>query len=213
MVKDHFKYTQFRNKYIEIYLHLNTIDIVAWTFPLSFAKYHVFFWKMQDFPQKKYSLPLQGIYVSVVLVCSLNLAHWIPVLDVILNTTITPPLLAKKLLSCFCNSPLRKLYKCFFNTQYPYKLWRHPLKDAAFLLKNCTFFQMIGNNPAPYVACCLTCSQCFSMQNLCQKVQCINTIFPENPVRMTILLTDGSYSIRQYGILWIKEACSSKHRR
>ena len=123
-----------------------------------------------------------------------------------------PPLLAKKLLSCFCNCPLRKL-NVFFNTQYPYKLWRHPLKDAAFLLKKGTFFQMIGNNPAPYVACFLTCSQCFSMQNLCQKVQSINTIFPENPVRMTILLTDGNYSIRQYGILWIKEACSSKNRR
>ena len=25
--------------------------------------------------------------------------------------------------------------QCFFNKQYPYKLWRNPLKDAAFLLK------------------------------------------------------------------------------
>jgi len=130
----------------------NTTNKEDWTFPLSLAKYHVFFSKMQDFPQKKYSLPLQGIYVSVVLVCSMNLTHWIPVLDVILNTTMKPPLLAKKLLSCFCKSPLRKL-NVFFNTQYPYKLWRHPLKDAAFLLKKGTFFQMIGNNPAPYVAC------------------------------------------------------------
>ena len=88
------KYTQFVGikilKYIYIYLHLNTIDIVAWTFPLSLAKYHMSFSKMQDFPQKKYSLPLKGICVSVA-VCSMNLTYCIPVLNLILNTTMKPP--------------------------------------------------------------------------------------------------------------------------
>ena len=32
--------------------------------------------------------------------------------------------------------------------------------------KRALFLQMIGNNPAPYVACFLICSHCFSMQNL-----------------------------------------------
>jgi len=61
---------------------------------------------MQGFPQKKYSLPLQEIYVSVV--CSMNLTYCIPVLNVISNATMEPPLLAKKHLSFFCNLPLRK---------------------------------------------------------------------------------------------------------
>ena len=115
-VKDHFKYTQFRNKYIEIYLHLNIIDIVAWTFPLSLAKYHMFFSKMQDFPQKKYSFPLKGIYVSVV--CRMNLTCCIPVLNVILYTTMKPPLLVNKHLQFFCKFPLRK-YNVFSTSNTP----------------------------------------------------------------------------------------------
>jgi hypothetical protein len=61
---------------------------------------------MQDSPPKKYSLPLQGMYVYVV--CSMNLTYCIPVLNVISNATMEPPLLAKKHLSFFCNLPLRK---------------------------------------------------------------------------------------------------------
>ena len=49
-----------------------------------------------------------------------------------------PLLLAEKHLSFFCNFPLSKL-SVFFNKQYPYNLWRNPLKDAAFLLKKGAF--------------------------------------------------------------------------
>ena len=97
--------------------------------------------------------------------------------------------------------------KCIFQHAIPLQIMEESSKmmQHSFWTR-ALFSQMIGNNPAPYVACFLTCSHRFSMQNLCQKVQCIITIFPENPVRMTILLTNGSYSIRQYGIIWIKEA-------
>ena len=90
---------------ILIYLHLNSIDIVAWTFPLSLAKYRVFFKsKMLDFLEKKYSLPLKGMYVSVIF--SMNLTYCILALNVILNTAMKDPRLAKKHLSFFCNFPL-----------------------------------------------------------------------------------------------------------
>ena len=114
-----------------------------------------------------------------------------------------PPLLVNKHLQFFCKFPLRK-YNVFSTSNTPANYGGILEKMQNSCCKRARFFQMIGNNPAPYVACFLTCSHNFSMQNLCQKVQCINTIFPEIPARMTILLTNGSYSIRQYGILWIK---------
>ena len=96
--------------------------------------------------------------------------------------------------------------KCFSTRNIPIFFMEESFKRCSIPLEQGHFCSiMIGNNPAPYVACFLNCSDCFSMQNLCQKVQCINTLFPENPVRMTILLTNGSYSIREYGIIWIKE--------
>ena len=91
-------------KYTCTILHLNTIDIgvFSWTFPLSATYHGVFLKKMPEFPQK-YSL----FCVSVV--CSMNLTYCIPVLHVILNTTMKPPLRAKKHVSFICNFPLRKL--------------------------------------------------------------------------------------------------------
>ena len=129
-------------------------------------KSHVFS-KMQDFPQKKYSLPLKGICVSVA-VCSMNLTYCIPVLNVILNTTMKPPLVAKKHVSFFCNVPLRKLYIVFSTSNTPTNHGGILDKMQHSFWKIAFFSQKIGNNPAPYVACFLTCSHCFGMQNLCQ---------------------------------------------
>ena len=141
-------------------MHLNTIEIVAWTFPLSLAKYHMSFPKMQDFPQKTYSLPLKGIRV-----CCMNLTYCIPVPNVILNTTMKPPMIAKNHLSSFCNIPFRKLDVCSTNNT--------PAKYGAILermqrsfWKMAAFSQMIGNHPAPHVACFSAFSHCFSMHFL-----------------------------------------------
>ena len=119
-----------------------------------------------------FSKEVQPLYASVV--CSMNLTYCIPVLHVILNTTMKPPLLAKKHVS-FCNFPLRKLTAC--STHNTPTIYGGILKKMQHsCLKSALCFQMISNNPAPYVACFSTCSHCFSMQTLCQKVQCINAV-------------------------------------
>ena len=126
------------------------------------------FSKMQDFPQKKYSLPLKGICVSVA-VCSMNLTYCIPVLNVILNTTMKPPLVAKKHVSFFCNVPLRKLYIVFFQQAIPLQIMEESLTRCSIPFGKLHFSpKKICNNPAPYVASFLTCSHCFGMQNSCQ---------------------------------------------
>ena len=128
------------------------------------------FLKKQDFPQKKYSLPLQGIYVSVV--CSMHLTYCIPVLNAILNTTMKPPLRAKKHVSFICNFPFRMSNAyCFSNKQHSYKLWRNLLKDAALVSKKRNLLPhdmvslQVGNIPVPYVACFSIHSHVFNMQN------------------------------------------------
>ena len=87
------------------------LSIIPCKISLSFSK-------MQDFPEKKYSLPLKGMYVSVIF--SMNLTYGILVLHVISNTTMKDPLLAKKHLSFFCNFPLRNLFFSIRNTPTNY---------------------------------------------------------------------------------------------
>ena len=99
------------------------------------------------------------------------------------------PLLVKKHVSFICNFLLTKV-QYFFNRQYPEKLSRNPLRDAAFLLKK---NNLVTNDtvslPVPYAVCFSIYSHLSNMHNSCQKVfsfQCINAIFLENPVKMNI---------------------------
>ena len=176
-------------------MNLSTIRI-----PCNISR---FFLKNAKFPSKEVQPSFAGIYVSVV--CSMNLTHYIPVLNVKLNATMKPPLLSKNHVSFFCNFPLRK-WQSFFNTQYPTNYGGILQKMQRSFWKKALFFQMIGTNPAPYVACLVYLAATVLLCRIYVKKCNASTIFPGNPVRITILLTNGSDSIRQYGILLIKEA-------
>ena len=109
----------------------------------------------------------------------------------------------------------------FFNTQYPYKLWRNPLKEAAFLLKKRNLLPndmvplQAGNIPVPYVACFSIYSRLFHMQNSCQTVQYpmhqSNIPWKSCKAKMTMLLAHSSFPIRLHSIL-VKKPCSCKKK-
>ena len=80
-----------------------------------------------------------------------------------------PPLVAKKQVSFFLQCSFEKIvYSCFSTSNTPTNHGGILDKMQHSFWKIAFFSQKIGNNPAPYVACFLTCSHCFGMQNLCQ---------------------------------------------
>ena len=121
--------------------------------------------------QKKYSIPLKG-----------NIQYCSPVLDVKLNPTMKPLLLAKKHLSIISSFPWEHVM--FFQPAIPLQIMEEPSKRCSipFEKGNLSSYDIVSlqicNIPVPYAACFSICNHCLNLQSSssCQKVQCINTM-------------------------------------